>query len=250
MRERSRPAPGQRPVTRCRPRDPALLTAAARYYAGQLRHSPEAQAYLASRGISLDTAMRLGLGHAPGRGLRTALASAGFAAGRIRESGLFAERGERFAGWWSSPRRPADVSAGCGAGHRPGALAPFPGAARPQTRARHGPARSRALVGDRHRGRIRLARPARVGPARLRRPRHPGSRTGGGRLRGCPRVFLAFDRDGAGREAAAALSGLLAAAPPSWTCRTASPTWPTSRVGHTGAGSSCASLNGRARAVR
>ena len=28
-------------------------------------------------------------------------------------------------------------------------------------------------------------------------------------LRGCPRVFLAFDHDAAGREAAAALGGLL-----------------------------------------
>ncbi len=74
------------------------MTAAARYYAEQLRRSPEARAYLASRGIALDTAMQLGLGYAPGRGLRAALASAGFAAGRIRESGLFAERGERFAG--------------------------------------------------------------------------------------------------------------------------------------------------------
>ncbi len=71
------------------PRDPALLTAAARFYAGQLRRSPRAGEYLASRGIGLDTALRLGLGYAPGRGLRQALESAGFtvpdaASGRVR----------------------------------------------------------------------------------------------------------------------------------------------------------------------
>ena len=81
------------------PRDPALLTAAARFYAGQLRHSPEAHVYLASRGIGLDAALRLGLGYAPGRGLREALESAGFNADMLRACGLFMERGgERFAG--------------------------------------------------------------------------------------------------------------------------------------------------------
>ena len=85
------------------PPDPALLTAAASYYAGHLGRSREARAYLASRGIGIDTAARLGLGYAPGAGLRTALASAGFAAGRLRESGLFAERGERFAGMVTVP---------------------------------------------------------------------------------------------------------------------------------------------------
>ncbi|MDE2884831.1 MAG: hypothetical protein OXO53_07015, partial [Chloroflexota bacterium] len=80
------------------PPDPTLLTAAARFYAGRLRRSPEAQAYLRSRGISSTTTTRLGLGYAPGGGLRAHLAEAGFAQERVRSSGLFVEAGERFAG--------------------------------------------------------------------------------------------------------------------------------------------------------
>ena len=49
------------------PRDPALLTAAARSYAGRLRRSSAAREYLASRGVGMDAALRLGLGYAPGR---------------------------------------------------------------------------------------------------------------------------------------------------------------------------------------
>ena len=92
------------------PRDPALLTAAARFYAGQLRHSPEAHVYLASRGIGLDAALRLGLGYAPGRGLREALESAGFNADMLRACGLFMERGgERFAGMVVVPDASGDT---------------------------------------------------------------------------------------------------------------------------------------------
>ena len=77
--------PGQ---SRCPPRDPALLTAAVRFYAGQLRRSPTAREYLASRGVALDASLRLGLGYAPGSGLREALESDGFNAGRLRDCGL------------------------------------------------------------------------------------------------------------------------------------------------------------------
>ena len=81
------------------PRDPNLLTAAARFYAGQLRRHPEGRAYLASRGVGPAAAARLGLGYAPGGGLRQALESLGFSEQRLRDSGLFMERGaERFAG--------------------------------------------------------------------------------------------------------------------------------------------------------
>ena len=94
-----RPVPARRPrATPLPPRDPALLTAAVRFYAGQLRRSPAAWEYLASRGVGLDASLRLGLGYAPGSGLREALESDGFTAERLRDCGLFTERGERFAG--------------------------------------------------------------------------------------------------------------------------------------------------------
>ena len=70
---RPQPASTQRPAAPALPpRDPALLTAAARFYAGQLRRSPVARQYLASRGIGSDAALHLSLGYAPGRGLRAA----------------------------------------------------------------------------------------------------------------------------------------------------------------------------------
>ena len=91
------------------PRDPNLLTAAARFYAGQLRRHPEARGYLVSRGIGPVAAARLGLGYAPGSGLRQALESQGFSEKRLRDSGLFMTRGaERFAGMVVVP----DVSGG------------------------------------------------------------------------------------------------------------------------------------------
>ena len=79
-------------------RDPAALSAATRFYLRSMLRSSEAREYLASRGISFDTACRLGLGYAPGDGLRRYLEAAGFGGERIRASGLFTERGERFAG--------------------------------------------------------------------------------------------------------------------------------------------------------
>ena len=91
------------------PRDPALLTAAARFYAGQLRRGGAARDYLASRGIGSDAALHLSLGYAPGRGLREYLQSAGFTGHRLRDSGLFLERGaERFAGMVTVP----DIASG------------------------------------------------------------------------------------------------------------------------------------------
>ena len=96
----TRPARTRRPKSAALPpRDPGLLTAAARFYAGRFRRRTAAQVYLASRGIGLYAAPRLGLGYAPGRGLREALESAGFNADMLRACGLFMERGgERFAG--------------------------------------------------------------------------------------------------------------------------------------------------------
>ena len=109
-----RPVPTRRPkAAPLPPRDPTLLTAATRFYAGQLRHSATVQEYLASRGIGLAAAAQLGLGYSPGVGLRKALESADFSEKRLKDSGLFMERGaERFAGWSSFPKQPAGLSAG------------------------------------------------------------------------------------------------------------------------------------------
>ncbi len=80
-------------------RDPALLTAALRFYLRSMLRSRDAREYLGSRGIAFDTACRLGLGFAAGDGLRRYLEAAGFGEERVRASGLFTERGaERFAG--------------------------------------------------------------------------------------------------------------------------------------------------------
>ena len=96
---RSAPTPWPPDTAVLPPRDTAVLTAAVRFYAGQLRRSPQAQTYLASRGVGPDTARRLGLGYAPGRGLRAHMESQGFTAERLMDSGLVSEKGaERFAG--------------------------------------------------------------------------------------------------------------------------------------------------------
>ena len=193
------------------PPDPALVTAAARYYAGQLQRSREARAYLASRGIRFETALRLGLGYAPGRGLRGALASAGFAAGRIRESGLFVERGaERFAGTVVIP----EVAGGrvrwlAGRAIDPQRSPRFqapPGPKPVLGLGRLGPTPPWAVLTE---GvfdwlvlsQWRLPACAVLGTQGMERV--------AAALRGCPHVFLAFDSDEAGREAAARLAGLL-----------------------------------------
>ena len=79
-------------------RDPGLLTAALRFYLRSMLRSSEGRGYLGARGISFDTACRLGLGYATGDGLRRYLEAAGFGSDRLQASGLFTEQGERFAG--------------------------------------------------------------------------------------------------------------------------------------------------------
>ncbi len=192
------------------PPDPALLTAAARYYAGHLRRSREARAYLASRGVGLEAATRLGLGYVPGRGLREAFASAGFDAGRVRESGLFTERGERFAGMVLVP----EVAGGrvrwlAGRGidpeRRPRFQAP-PGPKPVLGLGRLGPAPPWAIVAEGVFDWLALAEWGMPACAALGTQ---GMERVAAALRGCPRVFLAFDNDDAGREATAALGSLL-----------------------------------------
>ena len=171
-----RPAPTRRTYAALPPRDPALLTAAARFYAGTLRRSSEARAYLASRGVGPVAAARLGLGYAPGSGLRQALESLGFSEKRIVDSGLFMERGsERFAGMVVVP----DASGGLvrwlvGRALDPDRTPRFqapPGPKPVLGFGRLGPAPPWAVVCRR---RLRLARPYRMGTPRRRRPGHPG----------------------------------------------------------------------------
>ena len=200
-----RPAPAPVPS-----RDPALLTAAARHYAGELRRSREARAYLASRGIHAETAVRLGLGYAPGHGLRRFLERAGFGRERLRDSGLFTGTGERFAGMVVVPEI---------AGERVRWLAgrTIDPASSPRFQALPGP---KPVLGL---GRLGATPPwvvvteglfdwlvlAQWGIPACAALGTQGLERVANALRGCPRVFLAFDNDEPGREAAARLAGLL-----------------------------------------
>ena len=192
------------------PPDPALLMAAARYYAGELRSRPEAMAYLASRGISLDTARRLGLGYAPGHGLRAALASAGFPAERFPKSGLFTGRGERFTGMVVVP----EVAGGrirwlAGRAIDPGRSPRFqalPGPKPVLGLGRLGPAPPWAVVAE---GLFDWLVLGEWGIPACAALGTQGMERVAAALSGCPHVFLTFDHDDAGRAATAALDGLL-----------------------------------------
>ena len=191
-------------------RDPAALTVAARYYAGQLRRGPEARGYLAARGIGAGAAARLGLGYAPGSGLRTHLQSAGFGAERLSRSGLFTAGGERFAGMIVVPdaagglaRWMAGRAIDPGASHRFQAL---PGTKPVLGLGRLGAAPSFVVLTEGLFDWITLAGwglPACAALGTQRAERIAAS------LRGCGRVFLAFDADDAGRAAAEQFQGLL-----------------------------------------
>ena len=193
------------------PRDPNLLTAAARFYAGQLRRHPEGRAYLASRGVGPAAAARLGLGYAPGCGLRQALESLGFSEQRLRDSGLFMERGaERFAEMVVVP----DLSGGLvgwlvGRAIDPDRTPRFqalPGPKPVLGLGRLGRAPRWAVVTEGVFDWIALAgwefpACAALGTQGVERVVDA--------LRGCVRVVLAFDSDDAGREATERLQTLL-----------------------------------------
>ncbi len=191
-------------------RDPALLTAAARFYAGELRRSGEARAYLASRGLDKKAAVRLGLGYSPGHGLWRFLASGGFAEERLKASGLFAGRSERFAGMVVIP----EVSAGRvpwlggrAIDHeRSPRFQGLPGPKPVLGLGRLGASPPWAVVTEGIFDWLVLAQwglpaCAALGTQGLERIAHA--------LRGCPRIFIAFDSDEPGREAASRLAGLL-----------------------------------------
>ena len=208
----SRPAPAQRRrAPSLPPRNPALLTTAARFYAGQLRRSPAGLEYLASRGLGPEVAARLGLGFAPGLGLREALESAGFSEAPIRDSGLFTERGsERFAGMVVVP----EVSGGLVRWLVGRAVSPevkprfqaLPGPKPVLGLGRLGPAPPLAVVAEGVFDWLVLAGWGLPACAALGTQ---GVERLASALRGCPRVFLAFDSDEAGLEATGRLAGLL-----------------------------------------
>ena len=193
------------------PRDPPLLTAAVRFYGGQLRRSPVAMQYLASRGIGLDAATRLGLGYATGSGLRERLQAAGFDGARQRNSGLFLERGaERFGGTITVP----DVASGrtrwlTGRAVQPDARPRFqalPGPKPVLGLAALGPAPPWVIVAEGVFDWLALTAWGHPAVAALGTQ---GMDKVAAALRGCPRVFLAFDNDDAGNAAAASLKELL-----------------------------------------
>ncbi len=192
------------------PPDPALLTAAASYYAEHLRCSREARDYLASRGVGPVTASRLGLGYAPGAGLRTWLVSAGFAAGRLRGSGLFTERGERFAGMVTVPEiaggRVRWLAGRAIDPERSPRFQALPGPKPVLGLGRLGPAPPWAVVAEGIFDWLVLSEWGLPACAALGTQ---GMERAAAALRGCPHVFLAFDNDDAGRDATAALGSLL-----------------------------------------
>ena len=207
-----RPSPARRPrVAPPPPRDPALLTSAVRFYAGQLRRHAAGLEYLASRGVGPDAAMRLSLGFAPGGGLREALESSGFTADRLRDSGLFTERGaERFAGMVVVP----ELSGGLvrwlvGRAVDPDRNPRFqalPGPKPVLGLGRLGPAPPWAVVAE---GVFDWLALAGWGVPAVAALGTQGVERVASALRGCPGVFLAFDNDKAGLEATEQLGGLL-----------------------------------------
>ena len=193
------------------PRDPALLTAAARLYAGGLRRHSEAREYLASRGVGPVAAARLGLGYAPGGGLRQALESLDFSAARMRDSGLFMERGpERFAGMVVVP----DASGGlvrwlagrAVASDRTPRFQSLPGPKPVLGLGRLGPTPPWAVLAE---GLFDWLALTGWGLPAVAALGTQGVDRVASALRGCPRVFLAFDGDDAGREATERLLTLL-----------------------------------------
>ena len=207
-----RPAPNSRPSTPAvPPRDPALLTTAVRFYAEELRRTRVAQDYLASRGIGLDAALRLGLGYANGYGLRDALQSAGYGNQRLRDSGLFTERGgERFAGMVTVP----DTANGLARWLTGRAV---DAQASPRFQALPGPKPVLGLAGLGPTPPVVVLTEGVFDYLALAAWGIPAGAALGTQgldkvvaaLRGCPRVFLAFDDDGAGLEASEVLKQLL-----------------------------------------
>ena len=193
------------------PRNPTLLTAAARFYSRRLRLSPKARRYLASRGIGYSAALRLGLGFSTSRGLNQALESGGFTEKQLEDSGLFSSKGvERFAGMVVVP----EVSGGLVRWLAGRAIDPN---SRPRFQSLPGP---KPVLGLGRLGATPQFVVVAEGlfdwltlsgwgiPAVAALGTHGLDRIVSA-LRGCPRVLIAFDSDAPGREAAGKLAGLL-----------------------------------------
>ena len=201
-----RPQPAAPP-----PRNPTLLTAAARYYSRQLRLSPEARRYLASRGIGYAAALRLGLGFSSGRGLMQALEPDGFTEMQLEDSGLFSSKGaERFSGMVVVPETTGGLVRWlAGRAIHPDARPRFqslPGPKPVLGLGRLGPSPPWVVVAEGLFDWLTLSGwsiPA-VGALGTH-----GLERVASALRGCPRVFLAFDSDAPGSEAAGKLAALL-----------------------------------------
>ena len=210
VRSRTQAAPRRTAAPVVPQRDPTLLTAATRFYLRSMLQSSEGREYLGSRGIGFDTACRLGLGYAPGDGLRRYLEAAGFGGERIRASGLFTERGERFAGMVVVP----DLASGrvrwlVGRAIDPERTPRFqalPGPKPVLGLGRLGAAPSWVVLTEGVFDWLALTQWGLPAVAALGTQ---GMERVAGSLLAFPRVFLAFDADDAGREAAERLESLL-----------------------------------------
>lgn len=190
--------------------DSAALTAAARFYAARLRCSREAQRYLAGRGIGAGAAARLGLGYAPGVGLKAHMKASGFGKGRLACSGLLTAGGERFAGMIVVP----DAAGGAvrwtaGRAIDPGASPRFqalPGSKPVLGLGRLGPAPSWVILTE---GLLDWVALAGWGLPACSALGTQGAERIAASVRGCGRIFLVFDADDAGREMTGNLTALL-----------------------------------------
>ncbi len=210
VRSRTQAAPRRTAAPVVPQRDLAALLAATRFYLRSMLRSSEARGYLASRGIGFDTACRLGLGYATGDGLRQYLEAYGFGGERIRASGLFTERGERFAGMAVVP----DLASGrvrwlAGRAIDPERTPRFqalPGPKPVLGLGRLGAAPSWVVLTEGVFDWLALTQWGLPAVAALGTQ---GMERVAGSLLAFPRVFLAFDADDAGREAAERLESLL-----------------------------------------
>ena len=209
-RDRASPAGRRSPEPAPTVRDPALLAAALRCYQRQLDLCEEAQVYLASRGIDAEAARRLGLGYASGRGLRDWLVQAGFDDRRILASGLALGGRERFRGMVVVPELvDQHVHWLCGRAVwrevRPRFQA-LPGPKPVLGRSRLPPNSPWIVVAEGLFDWILLTAWGLPAVAALGTQ---GMERLASSLQGQPRVFLAFDADEAGSEAAHQLGALL-----------------------------------------